>query len=66
MTLSSDAVTRHAGVFLFFRSNGTAELWRGPNMTTVGGEFPLTAQGPRPRTATAYGNGDGDGDEWVS
>ncbi|KAL8335228.1 hypothetical protein RB598_009428 [Gaeumannomyces tritici] len=58
-TLSDETVPRHAGVFLFLRTNGTAELWRGPNMTIVSGQFPLAA-------AAGDGGGGGGADEWAS
>ncbi|KAL8397250.1 hypothetical protein RB594_004100 [Gaeumannomyces avenae] len=58
-TLSDETVPRHAGVFLFLRTNGTAELWRGPNMTVVSGQFPLAA-------AAGDGGGGGGADEWAS
>ncbi|KAH8836587.1 hypothetical protein MCOR01_011544 [Pyricularia oryzae] len=41
-TLPEDeAVPAYAGVFLFFRSNSTIDLWRGPNDTALNGDFPL-------------------------
>ncbi|EJT71776.1 hypothetical protein GGTG_11030 [Gaeumannomyces tritici R3-111a-1] len=58
-TLSDEAVPRHAGMFLFLRTNGAAELWRGPNMTVVSGQFPLAA-------AAGDGGGGGGADEWAS
>ncbi|KAL8365475.1 hypothetical protein RB595_004337 [Gaeumannomyces hyphopodioides] len=66
-TLSDEAAPRHAGVFLFLRSNGTADLWQGPNMTAVSGQFPLA---PQPRAAGGGGGGGGAAaaaaDEWAS
>ncbi|KAL8282400.1 hypothetical protein RB597_009895 [Gaeumannomyces tritici] len=58
-TLSDEAVPRHAGMFLFLRTKGTAELWRGPNMTVVSGQFPLAA-------AAGNGGGGGGAIEWAS
>ncbi|TLS21125.1 uncharacterized protein PpBr36_10511 [Pyricularia pennisetigena] len=53
-TLPEDeAVPAYAGVFLFFRSNSTIDLWRGPNDTALNGDFPL----PNPPTPAG---------EWVT
>jgi hypothetical protein len=40
-TLAKDPIMSYSEVFLFFRSNGTYDLWRGPNGTVLQGNFRL-------------------------
>jgi hypothetical protein len=40
-TLSEEPIPSYAEMFLFFRSNGTYDLWRGPNRTVLQGNFRL-------------------------
>ncbi|KAJ9144681.1 hypothetical protein NKR23_g5749 [Pleurostoma richardsiae] len=40
-TLSDEPIPNYAEVFLYFRTNGTYDLWSGPNSTYLSGNFGL-------------------------
>ncbi|KAF6824345.1 hypothetical protein CMUS01_10291 [Colletotrichum musicola] len=40
-TVSDESVAAYSQTFLFFRSNGTHDLWRGPGNTVLSNRFPL-------------------------
>ncbi|KAF6811912.1 hypothetical protein CPLU01_15018 [Colletotrichum plurivorum] len=42
-TISEEPVAAYSQAFLFFRSNGTHDLWQGPGNTVLSGRFPLGA-----------------------
>ncbi|KAK1537944.1 hypothetical protein CPAR01_08057 [Colletotrichum paranaense] len=41
-TISEDPITAYSQVFLFFRNNGTHDLWKGPGNRVLAGTFGLT------------------------